>query len=177
MLVLVAVLPWSASGSPLFAWGNLAYRADGVARAVEIACRANAVLLVVSALVSTMDPVTLGHVLASWRVPAKLTRLLFFTARYLDLMHAESVRTRRALEARAFEPRAGLRTLRIRAYQAGLLLVRAHDRSEQVLLAMQCRGFTGDFPRFHRFRLTRRDGWFAAAAGLALALTVVGSLA
>jgi cobalt/nickel transport system permease protein len=176
MAVLVGVLPWSHAGPPLFELAGAGYSAAGLVRALEIAGRANAILLVLSALVSTMDAITLGHVLDAWRLPRKLTRLLFFTARYLDLLHGESARMRRALAARAFEPRLGVRTLRVRAYQAGLLLVRAHDRAERVLAAMRCRGFAGVFPAFRRFRLQPRDGWFAMAAGIALAVALWASV-
>jgi cobalt/nickel transport system permease protein len=95
-----------------------------------------------------------------------------FTVRYLDLLHHEYERLRRAMRARGFRPGPNAHTLRTLGHLVGMLLVRAFDRSERVLAAMKCRGFRGRFPALHEMSWSRTDARFAAAAGLLLALTL-----
>ncbi|MEM9634943.1 MAG: cobalt ECF transporter T component CbiQ, partial [Pseudomonadota bacterium] len=56
-------------------------------------------------------------------------------------------------------------------YLVGMMLVRSIDRSERILSAMKCRGFTGTIPLLDTMRFSRRDVHFASCAVLlALAL-------
>lgn len=136
--------------------------------------KANAMLLLLSLLVSTIDLVSLGHALAHLRAPRKLVHLLLFTARYAEVLWAEHQRMQRALRARAFQPRADARTYRTYSRLVGLLLVRSLDRADRVLAAMRCRGYHGEFYLLHHFAYHRRDLWFTAA-GFAAALLLAWS--
>ena len=46
-----------------------------------------------------------------------------------------------------------------------MMLVRAIERSERILGAMKCRGFSGQLILLQDFRMTRRDHRFAVLLG------------
>jgi cobalt/nickel transport system permease protein len=170
--LLLLVYPWGGGGRELWRVGGLAYGFQGLEEAVLIGLRLNALVLSATALLGTMELTTLGHALGDLRVPGALVQLLMFTVRYLDLLHHEYDRLRRAMRARGFRARPTMHTLRTLGHLVGMLLVRAFDRSERVLAAMKCRGFRGRFPAFHESHWTRRDGLFAAFGGMLLAITL-----
>ena len=162
LVVVVVVVPWPS------------YDREGIRLAVVIALKANVVVLVVAALIGTMDAVTLGHALAHFRVPAKLTQLLLFMVRYFDVLGREYSRLRAAMRVRCFRPTMSRHTYRAFGYLVGMLLVRSFDRSERVLAAMKCRGFRGRYYLLDHFAFVpRRDLPFYAAA-IALATILVG---
>lgn len=167
MAMLVLLLPWSVEGRTLILLaGRYAYSEEGLLQAWQIALRGNAILLSLTALVSTMEPVVLGHALERLRVPSKLIQLFLFTVRYVAVLEKEYRQLRLAMRVRAFEAHFNLHTLRTFGNLVGMLLVRALDRAERVNDAMKCRGFRGIFPSFHDFRLRYRDGAFALTLGL-----------
>jgi cobalt/nickel transport system permease protein len=164
MLLLVLLLPLSTPGETLFQLGPMRFSCEGLRLAIAIAMKGNAVLLWLVALLGTMDPITLGHALSHLRVPDKLTPLLLFTVRYLDVLHREYLRLRAAMKARGFRPRLDRHTCRSIGYLVGMLLVRSFDRAERILAAMKCRGFRGHFFILDHFAFGRRDATFCMAA-------------
>jgi len=165
MFVLVATLPFSVPGEAMFRLGSLNYSFEGFGQALYIALKGNAIVVMLTALVATIEPIQLGHALERLYVPQKLTRLFLFTVRYFSVINSEYNRLSRAMMMRGFRPRLNLHTLRSYAYLAGMLLVHALDRSERILDAMRCRGFSGHFRPFDPRPpgLKRRDGIFAFA--------------
>jgi cobalt/nickel transport system permease protein len=170
--VFLLIAPWGSGGRALLTVGGLEYGFGGLQDAVLIGLRLNALVLAATALLGTMELTTLGHALGRLHVPAGLVHLLMFTVRYVDLLHHEHERLRRAMRARAFRPRPNGHTLRTLGHLVGMLLVRAFDRSERVLAAMKCRGFQGRLPALHEMNWSPLDGRFAVAGGLLLALTL-----
>jgi cobalt/nickel transport system permease protein len=61
-------------------------------------------------------------------------------------------------------------TYRAFGHLVGMLLVRSLDRSERILAAMKCRGFTGRFYLLDHFAFTRCDLPFCAASLAVLGL-------
>jgi len=169
MLVLLVMLPFSVPGPALFALGPLSASEAGLARAILIVLKANAVALAVLALVGSMEPVVLGHALARLRVPAKLVQLFLFTVRYVGVIHDEYRRLRQAMRARAFVARADRHTWRSFGWLIGMLLVRSFERSERIVAAMKCRGFDGRFHLFDRFAWRPRDTVLGAVLLVAIA--------
>ena len=172
MLLLVVLLPWTVAGpehTELVVLGRLAYTWEGLRLAGAIAIKANAIALAVIVLVGTLDLVTLGHALSHLWVPDKLSHLLLFTVRYLDVLRREYRRLRAAMRIRGFRPRMSLHTYRSYGYLVGMLLVRSLDRSERILAAMKCRGFRGRFYLLDHFAFSLRDAWFGAGCALLLA--------
>lgn len=173
MLVLILLLPWGVEGRAIWQLGPLSYSREGLERAATIAVRGNAIVLVYTALVSTMNPFVLGHALDHLFVPRKLTLLYCLTVRYVGTLKQEHDRLRTAMRVRGFRSRTDLHTLRSMGHLVGMLLVRSFDRSDRVWAAMKCRGFRGTFWLLDHFDFARRDVVFAVV--VAAALLVVGT--
>ncbi len=140
------------------------YNRAGFILAIVIVLKANAVVLSAAALIGTMDAVTLGHALAHFHVPQKLTQLMLFMVRYFDVLGREHDRLRAAMRVRCFRPAMNRHSYRTFGYLVGMLLVRSFDRSERVLAAMKCRGFCGRYYMLDHFAFVpRRDAPFCAA--------------
>ena len=172
MLALLLLLPLTTSGTPLATLGPLRFSREGLRLGAAIALKGNVVMLTLLALLGTMDAGTLGHALSHLRVPDKLTHLLLFTVRYLDVLHREHLRLRAAMKVRGFRPRMDRHTYRTFGYLVGMLLVRSFDRAERILAAMKCRGFRGRFHLLDHFAFSRRDVPFCAASAMVLLLLV-----
>jgi len=136
-----------------------------------ITLRANAIVILITALVATLEVVSFGAALHGLRVSPKLVTLLLFTVRYAAVLRAEYTILRRAMRARCFAPRTNLHTLRALGNLVGMLLVRGFDRSERVLMAMKCRGYTGRFPHA-AFRPMRGRDYLLASCALMCAATL-----
>lgn len=178
MLALIVLLPLTTPGSTVWRLGSLSLSREGWQLAAAIALKGNAVVLTLVVLLGTMDAVTLGHALHHLRVPEKLTHLMLFTVRYVDVLHREYLRLRAAMKARGFRPRLGRHTYRSFGYLVGMLLVRSLDRAERIAAAMKCRGFRGHFFMLDHFAFRRRDVPFciASLAFLLLLIFVEGGL-
>lgn len=170
MLLLVLVLPWTNDGPMLFRLGSLGYGTEGLLLAARIGLKGNAIVTMLVALLGSLDIITLGHALDHLYVPDKLSHLLLFTVRYLEVFHREYLRLRGAMIVRGFRPGMNLHTYRAFGYLVGMLLVRSVDRSERILAAMKCRGFRGHFYLLDHFVFSASDVWFA---GISLASLVV----
>lgn len=164
MLLLFATLPITEGGTALFRIGPIAYTREGVLHAARVALKCNAITLALTALLSTMQTVTLGHALGHLRAPRKLVHLFLFTIRYVEVLRHEYIRLARAMKVRGFRPGANTHTFRAIGYLVGMLLVKGFDRSERILAAMKCRGFRGRFYLLSHFAAGPRDAVFAAAS-------------
>lgn len=173
IVFMLALLPFTVPGDAIFTLWGFPASWQGLARAVEIGLTANAVVLVLLVLVGTLEPVTLGHALYRMKVPETLVHLMMFNIRYVEVLRAEYLRLRAAMKVRGFRPGTNWHTYRSFGYLVGMMLVRAIDRSERVLAAMKCRGFTGRFMLLQDFRLRASDWRFAGAVGV-LCLGLIG---
>lgn len=165
ILFMLVMLPFTVPGTSMFTLWGITASWEGLWQAVEIALTANAVVLALMCLVGSMEPVTLGHALLSLKVPERLVQLLMFTIRYIETLREEYTRLRAAMKIRGFRPGTNWHTYQSFGYLVGMMLVRALERSERVLGAMKCRGFSGTFILLQDFRITTRD-WFLVAATL-----------
>lgn len=169
MLLLIAVMPLTSDGREIGRLGPLSYGEDGFFLALTIAIKGNAIVLMLVALLGSLDVSTVGHTLSHLRVPDKLTHLLLFTVRYLDVLRREYGRLSAAIRLRGFRPGANMHTYRTYGHLIGMLLVRSLDRSERVMAAMKCRGFRGHFYLLDHFHFSRRDVPFTLASVVVLA--------
>jgi len=163
LLVVLVCVPLSAGGEPLASLGPLAISRQGLRLAAAIALKANAIVLLLTVLVGSLDAIAVGHALHHLYVPEKLIHLLLFSVRYVEVLRQEYRRLRWGMKVRGFRPRIDRHTCRSFGYLVGMLLVRSVDRSERILAAMKCRGFRGRFYLLDHFAFARRDGWFALA--------------
>lgn len=170
IVIMLLMLPFTVPGEALFTLWGLTASVQGLHQALVIALKANAVVLCLMTLVGSMEPSTLGHALARLKAPERLIHLMLFTVRYIDVIHQEYQRLRIAMKARGFRPRNSLHTYRTYGYLIGMLLVRALERSERILDAMKCRGFTGRLPLLDQFAYRRLDRIAGALWGVFLGL-------
>lgn len=161
IIVMIAMLPFTVPGDTMFSVFGFPASWQGLVKALQIGLTANAIVLMLLALVGTMEAVTLGHALHLLSVPARLVHLLLFTVRYIEVLHEEYLRLRRAMKTRGFKASNSLHTYRTFGYLIGMMLVRALERSERILQAMKCRGFSGQIPMLHTLAFARTDGLFA----------------
>ena len=165
IIFMLVLLPFSMPGDPMFiVWGFPASW-QGLWKAIEIALTANAVILSLMVLVGTMEPVTLGHAMHRLRCPDKLVHLLMFTIRYIEVLREEYLRLRGAMKVRGFRPTTNWHTYRSFGYLVGMMLVRAIERSERILGAMKCRGFSGRMFLLQDYKLSHKDIVFAVGLG------------
>lgn len=173
ILVMLALLPFTTPGEAVFVLGPFPASYEGIALALTIAVKANAVVMALLALVGTMEAPTLGHALHRLRLPESLVLLILFTVRYIDVIRDEYRRLRTAMRARGFKPGNNLHTYRSIGYLLGMMLVRSLERSERILAAMKCRGFEGRFPLLDALAWHRRDSLFLACAVTLVTLLLV----
>ena len=171
VLMMVLVLPFSVAGTPAFSIFGFMGSVEGLHHAAQIALRANTVVLFTLVLLGGLEPAQFAQALRRLRIPAALVTLLLFTVRYIHILREEYVRMRRAMRARGFVPRNSRHTYVTFGFATGMLLVRALDRSERMLDAMKCRGFTGQMPELHSRRLQSVDlAYVCLAVALCAAL-------
>ncbi|WP_424944930.1 cobalt ECF transporter T component CbiQ [Aliiroseovarius crassostreae] len=168
------LLPFTMPGTPIFTIWGFDATWEGLWRATEIALTANAVILAVMTLVGSMEPVTMGHALFALKTPERLVHLMMFTIRYIEVLREEYQRLRTSMKLRGFRPGTNWHTYRSYGYLVGMMLVRAIERSERILAAMKCRGFSGRIMLLEDFRLTRNDILFAVALCAAL-IALIGA--
>lgn len=161
IVFMLVLLPFTVPGAPLFSVFGVGFSSEGLLKAIEIALKANAVVLMLMVTVGTLEPVTLGHALHRLKAPATLVHLMMFTVRYIGVLHQEYLRLRSAMKVRSFQLRNSLHTYKSIGYLVGMMLVRSVDRSERILSAMKCRGFTGKIPLLDSMRFSWSDGLFA----------------
>jgi cobalt/nickel transport system permease protein len=170
LVALWIFLPFAGGGEVLARVGPWDVREGGLGLAALITLKSNAILLVLVALPGTSTVFDNIHALHHLRLPSKLVHLLFFTFRYIHVIHEEYRRLRNAMKVRCFRARTDRHTYRSLAHLLGMLLVRSFERSERVHAAMLCRGFKGTLYTLHHFTLRPRDvGW-----GIVLGICILG---
>ncbi|MDA5558557.1 cobalt ECF transporter T component CbiQ [Shimia sp. MMG029] len=177
IIFMLVLMPFSMPGDAMFTVFGFPASWQGLWKAIEIALTANAVILALMVLVGTMEPVSLGHALHRLRCPEVLVHLLMFTIRYIEVLREEYLRLRGAMKIRGFRPGTNWHTYRSFGYLVGMMLVRAIERSERILGAMKCRGFSGRLFLLQEYSLHRRDYVFAATlSALCVALLYLDHL-
>ena len=157
VLLLWLFLPFTVTGEVLFRIGPLAITRQGVLFAARITVKANAIMLSLIALLATMSVFTLGGAMGHLHVPGKIVHLIYFTYRYIQVMHQEYYRLISAMKIRGFNPGYNIHTYKTYAYLVGMLLVKSYDRAERIRAAMLCRGFRGTFYNLSEFSMGSFD--------------------
>ena len=161
-------LPFAFKGDPLFTIGPLTGTKEGVLYVGRITLKCNAILLAMTALLSTTSIFALGHALGRLHFPDKIIHLFLFTYRYIPVIFREYDSLINAMRIRGFIPRTNLHTYRSYAYLVGMLLVRSYDRAERIHKAMLCRGFHGKYYALSQFSIKTGDIFY-----LSLMLTAI----
>ncbi len=174
VLLLWVFLPFTVTGEALFRIGPLAVTRQGILFAARITIKANTIMLSLIALLSTMSIFTLGGAMGHLYVPGKIVHLVFFTYRYIQVIHQEYDRLINAMKIRGFQPGNNVHTYKTFAYLVGMLLVKSYDRAERIRAAMLCRGFRGKFYNLSEFSLGSLD--VVVMVFMFLAIAGIGAL-
>lgn len=180
LLRLVAVVPFIAFAALLPFLGDgettrvagLELSIDGLWATGNIVAKA---LLGATAAIVVTATTPIADLLAGLgrlRLPKVVVGIIAFMFRYLDLVVDELARMRRAMAARAYNPRWLWQAGPI-ASSAGSLFVRTYERGERVHNAMLARGYTGTMPDLDHHQ-TNPTSWLLA---LCPALVAAGALA
>ncbi len=170
---LFVVLLFVTPGDVLFRIGSVDASAEGLHRASVILFKANAIVLLLTSLVGTIEFVALGRALEQLRVPTKLVHILLFTVRYIDLMLMEYERLSQAALLRGFQPGINRHTLRTTGHLIGMVLVRSYERGGRMVEAMKLRGYDGTLRWAHPTAFQQRDLCFLTGVG-GMALLLIG---
>jgi cobalt/nickel transport system permease protein len=173
IIFMLAMLPFTVPGEIIFTVSGFPASWEGLFQALRIGLKANAIVLMLMALVGSMESTTLCHALYRLKMPEALVHLLMFTVRYIDVLYQEYQRLRTAMAARGFRPANSRHTYRSYGYLVGMMLVRALERSERVLGAMKCRGFSGRIHIVDRMSFSLLDIRFAVAVLVAIAALII----
>jgi len=168
------IIPFSIPGTPVFTIFGLPASYQGILYTLLITMKCNAIVLLNLALISTSSVFDLVHALRHFRFPDKLIHIFFFLFRYANVMVVEYATIQKTLTARGFQRSSTMHTYRTYSSVIGTLLVRGHDRSEQIHKAMVCRGFRGKYWLLDHFHFSSGDA--GAAVVLALLLITLGVL-
>ncbi len=162
LALLWLVLPLTFEGETAFRIGPVSIKTPGMILSAQISLKSVSILLLLMALIATINLATLGHALERLRVPNKIVYLLLMTYRYIFVIELEYQRLTRAAKIRGFQPGTNMHTYKTYAYLLGMLFVRATNRAERVFRAMQCRGFNGRYYCLSEFPVHSANWVFAA---------------
>lgn len=161
---------------PVGPWQLVASDA-GLARFASIVGRSWVAVQMAIALTATTRFPDLMHALRHLRVPPLIVAIVGFMYRYLAVLSDEVFRLLRARESRSAgaEGRPSGGTIAWRAqvagHMAGQLFLRSYERSDRIFMAMQARGYAGEFLTINPHIMRRRD-WAALAIAAAAALII-----
>jgi cobalt/nickel transport system permease protein len=153
---------------------------EGVKSGLLIVCRVLASVSILLALIQVTTSAQLIEALAWFRVPVEMREILLLMVRYLEVLVKETKRMLNAQQSRlGYSAKLGWMTkLKNLSMIAGMLIVRAYDRSDKVFMSMKARGYAkagnmaGGFERFNR-----RDYVFAMISVLLIAgVVLIGAL-
>ncbi|MFP7754130.1 cobalt ECF transporter T component CbiQ [Thermodesulfobacteriota bacterium B35] len=159
-LFLWITLPLTGGGEAMGHIWSLPISHKGVKIALYVTIKTNGILLILTALLATSPVHHIGRGMQRLGISTKLTLLLLTSYRYLNLIHQEFNRLRRAADLRCFDPRTNIHTYRTYSYLVGMTFVRSWERSKRVHNAMLMRGFNGTFPVLDTTTFRRRDLYF-----------------
>ena len=133
--------------------------AQGIQAAVRLLARAETAATIALLLILSTPWVHLLKALRAFRAPVVLVTILGMTHRYIFLLlHL----ARDLFEARRSRQVGTLTSLQLRyltGSSAGVLMNRSLQLSEEVYLAMQSRGFTGEIHLIDDFHFRKGDGF------------------
>lgn len=169
IILIWLILPFSLSDKYPF----ISVDYIGLHWALLITLKANAIVISLTALVATLELITLGYALHQLYIPTKIIHLLLLTIRYLDILHQTYQQLRRAMQVRCFQAKTNWHTYRSIGYLLGMLLVKSFSRAQQIEIAMKCRGYTGQFYLLTHLHYQRRDKVFLAIFLLTITLLTI----
>ena len=176
ILFLWATIPITVPGESLASLGPLSASREGVALALSVTIKCNAILLCVLVLIADLDLPLIGYALERLRVPAKLVFLFLFPCRYIHVIGDEWQKLQTSARLRGFIPSTSLHTYRTIGNMLGLTVINSIDRSKRIYEAMLLRGFKESFHTVTELKTARVDVVFSFFFFFILAVLLVGDI-
>ena len=169
ILFLWATVPLTVPGESIANLGPLSMSREGIALALAVTVKCNAILLCFLVLIADLSIPLIGYSLERLHVPAKLVFLFLFTCRYIHVIGEEWQKLQTAARLRGFVPRTSLHTYRTIGNMLGLTVINSIDRSRRIYEAMLLRGFNGAFHTVAELKTAPGDIFFGASFFIVLA--------
>lgn len=149
-------------------WFNWAVSMQGLRTAAHLLLRAETSATLVFSLVLSTPWTDLLKALRAFRVPVVAVMILGMTHRYVFLLLHLAREQFEARRSRLVGRLDAAQARHVAASGAGVLLEKSMQLSSDVFLAMQARGFRGEFTTLHEFRMQPGD-WISLAGFVSLA--------
>lgn len=147
--------PWTTPGTSFGSWKIFTY--EGVFLSALVTLKTNALFFVFYTLVSPLSFTQLADGLKSLHFPVKLTAILLFCSRGIDIFQAEYRHTRDAMKLRGFEMKADKRTYQTVGAIIALLFSKAFRKGAVLEEAMVLRGYDGTVRTLSHEEWSTRD--------------------
>ena len=168
-LVMTFLLALTWPGETL--WGP--FTREGIRQGLLIAVRLNLISVVLLRLIAAMGPARSETALARLGCPEKLRVLLLLTLRGIYLLAERMATALQAVNLRSGAGRSphlkGMLRWRVFAFMAASALLQSSDRSERMMLALNCRGGLAGFAAAQPLRWRIRDTALAVFCAVVLA--------
>jgi cobalt/nickel transport system permease protein len=142
----------------------------GWLRCVSILGKFTVTMLILFALVSTTRFADLLAGLEKMKMPQILVIQLGMLYRYLFVLVDRVHHILRARNTRKLRNLGFRQETAVAAAMTGALFIRSIETSQKIQIAMQARGFCGQFHSLREMRMTQRDGLFIAVSTVFLVL-------
>ena len=152
--------------------GFLAITEQGLRSAALLVLRVETAVTLTTALVLSTEWTQILKALRSLRVPTVVIAMLAMTHRYIFLFIESAQQMFESRQSRILGHLPGTEHRRIASHTAGVLMSKSIEMGNEVYLAMQSRGFTGEIHLLHEFQFRMRD----AVAFLALSAAVISAV-
>lgn len=150
------ILPITYGGSTIVLLG-IPLSVAGLKLALLITLKTNAIILSILALLSTSTIAAIGYSLQSLGVPNRLSLLILFSYRNINVMYTEYNKLLCAARMRNFTPQTNIHTYKTYAHLFAMTLVKSWNRGERIHEAMVLRGFDGNFHTLERPAMLKSD--------------------
>lgn len=165
------VLPLTYGGSTTVIFAGVPLSVAGLKISLLISLKTNAIILSILALLSTSTIAAIGYSLQSLGIPNRLSFLILFSYRNINVMYAEYKKLLCAAKMRNFSPQTNMHTYKTYAYLFAMTLVKSWNRGERIHEAMTLRGFDGNFHTLEQPAMVKNDYFFLCISFLLIACT------
>lgn len=162
------ILPLTYGGNTTVIQG-IPLSVAGLKLALLITLKTNSIILSILALLSTSTIAAIGYSLQSLGVPNRLSFLILFSYRNINVMYCEYKKLLCAAKMRNFSPQTNMHTYKTYAHLFAMTLVKSWNRGERIHEAMVLRGFDGKFHTLEQPEILKNDYFFLCISFLLIA--------
>ena len=145
--------------------------------ALLVAVRSNCMVAFVLLCFDQKDANALACGMQQLRLPDVLVSMVFFTAKFIELLRRECVQFKNTAKVRGFVPKTTLLTYRTVAGFVGMLIIKAFERARQLQYTMKVRQFQGRIYTLEATPCPRLGEWgLLGVSGISLVLYAGGWL-